>query len=97
MDHRGQDQDIWEEVIEKAGDAEAKANLQPPSYVWEIDSRCPKGHHLSFKRTKRIPSGTTAMRFLKIRKKLGPIPFLPLISFRPKTSKNVTEVDKEII
>ncbi len=33
--------------MEKAGDAEAKANLQPPFYVREIDTRCPKGHRPS--------------------------------------------------
>ncbi len=34
----------WEEVVEKAVDAEAKASLQPPSETEEIDSRCPKGY-----------------------------------------------------
>ncbi len=50
LDHRGQDLDVWEEVVEKAGDAEAKANLQPPFYIREIDSRCPKGHRPSAKK-----------------------------------------------
>ncbi len=44
MDHRRRDLDGWEEVVEKAGDAEAKANLQPPFYVRDIDVRCLKGH-----------------------------------------------------
>ena len=44
LDHQGRDLDAWEEVVEKARDAEAKANLQPPSYVWEIDFKSPKGH-----------------------------------------------------
>ncbi len=35
--------------MEKAGDAEAKANLQPPFYIRDIDARCPKGHRLSAK------------------------------------------------
>ena len=30
--------------MEKAGDVEAKANLQPPFYVREIDSKCPKSY-----------------------------------------------------
>ncbi len=38
--------------MEKAGDAEAKANLQPPFYVRDINARCPKGHHLSAKKDK---------------------------------------------
>ncbi len=38
--------------MEKAGDVEAKANLQPPFYVRDIDARCPKGHRLSAKKNK---------------------------------------------
>ncbi len=38
--------------MEKAGDAEAKANLQPPFYVRDIDARCPKGHRPSAKKDK---------------------------------------------
>ncbi len=35
--------------MEKAGDGEAKANLQPPFYVRNIDARYPKGHRPSSK------------------------------------------------
>ncbi len=35
--------------MEKAGDAEAKANLQPSFYVRDIDARCPKGYRPSSK------------------------------------------------
>ncbi len=52
LDHRGRDLDGWEEVVEKAGDVEAKANLQPLFYVRDIDVRCPKGHRLSAKKDK---------------------------------------------
>ncbi len=45
LDHQKQDLDIWEEVVEKAGDIEVKANLQPPFYVKNIDARCPKDYH----------------------------------------------------
>ncbi len=38
--------------MEKAGNIEAKANLQPPFYVRDIDVRCPKGHHPSTKKDK---------------------------------------------
>ncbi len=31
--------------MKKAGDIEAKANLQPPFYVRDIDTRCPKCDH----------------------------------------------------
>ncbi len=50
LDYRGRDLDVWKEVVEKAGDVEAKVNLQPPFYVREIDSRCPKGHRPSAKK-----------------------------------------------
>ncbi len=30
--------------MEKTGDVEAKANLQPPFYIKDIDSRCPKSY-----------------------------------------------------
>ncbi len=52
LDHRGRDLDGWEEVVEKAGDAEAKANLQPPFYIRDIDARCPKGHRPLAKKDK---------------------------------------------
>ncbi len=38
--------------MEKTGDAEAKANLQSPFYVRDIDVRCPKGHRPSSKKDK---------------------------------------------
>ncbi len=31
-------------MVKKAGNIKAKANLQPPFYIMEIDSRCPKSH-----------------------------------------------------
>ncbi len=31
-------------MVEKVGDVEAKANLQPPFYVRETDFRCPKSY-----------------------------------------------------
>ncbi len=39
-------------MVEKAGDAEAKANLQPPFYVRDIDARCPKSYRPSAKKNK---------------------------------------------
>ncbi len=38
--------------MEKAGDAEAKTNLQPSFYVRDIDAWCPKGHRPSSKKDK---------------------------------------------
>ncbi len=40
-------------MVEKAGDAEAKANLQPPFYVRDIDARYPKGHRPSARKDKK--------------------------------------------
>ena len=39
-------------MIKKAGDVEAKANLQPPFYVREIDSKCSKGYRPLVKKDK---------------------------------------------
>ncbi len=52
LDHQRRDLDGWEEVVEKAGDAEAKANLQPPFYIRDINVRYPKGHRSSAKKDK---------------------------------------------
>ncbi len=38
--------------MEKAGDVEAKANLQSPFYVRDINARCPKDHRLFTKKDK---------------------------------------------
>ena len=43
---------MWNKVVEKARDAKAKANLQPPFYIREIDSKCPKGYCPSVKKDK---------------------------------------------
>ena len=48
-------------------------------------------------RTKKTPSGSTAIKLPKIEKKLNPIPLSLLISLRPKTLKNVTKADKETV
>ncbi len=50
--HQRRDLDVWEKVVEKVDVIEAKANLQPPFYIREIDSRCPKNHCPSAKRDK---------------------------------------------
>ena len=44
MEQRGREHDSWEELVEKAIDAEAKASLQPPSILREMDQRCPHGN-----------------------------------------------------
>ena len=44
LDARGRDLDSWEEAVEKAVNAEAKAMLQSSSSTREMDSRCPQGN-----------------------------------------------------
>ena len=45
---------MWDEIVEKAvDDTKAKANLQPPFYIKEIDSKCSKGYHLFIKKDKK--------------------------------------------
>ncbi len=39
--------------MEKAEDVEAKANLQPPFYIREIDANYSKSHHPSVKKDKK--------------------------------------------
>lgn len=43
LDERDRDLDNWQEVIERAIDAEAKAGRQAPSLARESDARCPRG------------------------------------------------------
>ncbi len=43
---------MWDEVVEKAVDIEAKANLQPPFGTKKIDSRYLKGYRPSVKKDK---------------------------------------------
>ncbi len=52
LDYPERDLDGWEEVVEKAGDTETKANLQPPFYIRDIDTKCPKDHRPSAKKDK---------------------------------------------
>ncbi len=52
LGHQGRDLDVWEEVVEKAGDVETKTNLQPLFYVRDINARCPKSHHPSGEKDK---------------------------------------------
>ena len=44
LNERGRHLDNWEEAIEKAIDAEAKAARQPTSLMKEINARCARGN-----------------------------------------------------
>ena len=52
LDTRGQNQDSWEEAVEKAVNAEAKALLQSSSSICDMDSRCPQGNRPARKEEK---------------------------------------------
>ena len=44
MEQRGREYNSWEKFVEKAMDAEAKASLQPPSILHEMDQHCSYGN-----------------------------------------------------
>lgn len=44
IEQRGRELYCWEEMIEKAVDAETKAGLQPTSYIRKMDQRCQRGN-----------------------------------------------------
>lgn len=46
MEQRGREPNSWDELVEKAIDAEAKASLQPSSILREMNQRCPRGYRL---------------------------------------------------
>ena len=48
MKQRGQEHNSWEELIEKAINAEAKTSLQPPLILCEIDQRCLHGNRVAY-------------------------------------------------
>ena len=52
LDTRGRNQDSWEEAVEKAVNAEAKALLQSSSSIRDMDSRSPQGNRPAKKEEK---------------------------------------------
>ena len=52
MDTRGRDLNSWEEAVEKAVNAEAKAMLQSSANTRNMDSRCPRGNRPARKEEK---------------------------------------------
>ncbi len=90
LDHRRQNLDAWEEVVEKVGDVEAKANLQPTFYVRDINAGARKAIARQRKKTKRTPTKSPAMRPQRTR--LSRKPPFPLISLRPRLSKKTSVV-----
>ena len=44
IEHRGCELDSFEELVEKANDAEAKAALRPRTYAWDTNQYCLRGN-----------------------------------------------------
>ncbi len=44
---------MWDKVVEKIRDVEAKANLQPLFYITEINVKCLKGYRPLIKKDKK--------------------------------------------
>ena len=96
MDYRRRDLDAWDKVVEKAGDAEAKTNLQPPFYIREIDSKCPKGYPPSVKKDKEDTNQEHRNKASKDKDKVKTILRLPLISLRPRPPRSITVDEKAL-
>ncbi len=65
MEQRGRELDSWEEMIEKAVDAEAKAGLQPTSFIREMDHRCQRGNrpaHVTAAKVQTLGSKNLSLR-----------------------------------
>ena len=52
LDARGRDLDSWEEAVEKAVNAKAKAMLQSSASTRDMDLRCPRGNRPAKKEAK---------------------------------------------
>ena len=50
-EQEGRQKNTWDEAIKKAITAEAKAALNVPLWVREMDARCPQSHHSASKPT----------------------------------------------
>ncbi len=82
----------------KAGDVEAKVNLQPLFYVRDINTRYPKGHRLSAKKDKEDIYLDPRMRPPRTKTRLSPTaPPPPLISLRPRPPRKISVVVEEAI
>lgn len=71
MEQRGRELDSREELVEKAVDVEAKAGLQPTSFVIEIDQRCPRGNRLAHTTVAKFPTQGSSFWDLKLEEPSG--------------------------
>ena len=61
MEQRGREKDSWE-LVENAIDAEAKAGLQPSSFVRDMDQRCPRGNRPAYTTVAKSQASTRDSR-----------------------------------
>ena len=67
MQQRGRELHIWEELVKKAVDAEAKAGLRLTYYVRETDQRCLRGIRPAHTTTAKAQTqGSSSMRDLRV-------------------------------
>ncbi len=62
MEQRGRELDNWEEIVEKAIGAKAKADLWPVSYVKDTDHRCLYGNRPAYTTAARVQTQVSSMR-----------------------------------
>ena len=89
---------MWEKIVEKAIDIEAKASLQALSETKEINSRCLKGYRPLAKKKKTKPVKSIE---IEIKTRLSPIIpcLLTRVSLKPRLSKktSIIKTAKEAI
>ena len=74
--------------MKKVGDVKAKANLQPPFYIREIDSKYPKNYRPSVKKDKEDANWEHRDEASKDKNKAR--------SHTPMLPRSVKKIDKEV-
>ena len=88
MEQQGREHDSWEELVEKAIDAEAKASLQPLSILCEMDQRCPRGNRPAHSTVaKSQASSTRNPRDDSVKKPSPPLAPIPSNSLPVRSSE----------
>ena len=59
IEQQRQEHDNWKELVKKAINAEAKASLQPPSILYQMDQRCLHGNRLAHSTVAKSQASST--------------------------------------
>ena len=62
----------FEEMVQRAVNAEAKVGLRSSTMVRDLDARCPKGHHLSHNSSSKVQTQGSSHKDLPRSKELKP-------------------------